>query len=389
VDAEITLLDDPADGRQASALAGESSRAVSVLADRRLVARAGLALVVANVRYWTTVAPVVRGQLERWRQRARMIPDPGLRALALAKLDTERFNAEAGAMLATLAPAAHRRNVVQAIVALQVLFDLLDGLTEQPLQDPLRDGKRLFDAFTDALRAPMQADAPASGEDGGYLQELSNAARYALARLPAAAAVSEVASASAHRAAQAQIRMHAASRLGTGQLQRWAETEAQGTGLHWRELLAGSASSVLAVHALVAAAADARTTRVQAAEIDRAYLSICVLLTLLDSLIDHEADLRAGETGYISLYEDRGLLTQTLAEIASRAASQARELPNGAHHVMMLTGVVAYYTSAPGASSEVARPGVTQLHSSLRPLISPTLAVMRAWRLARRVRGRC
>jgi hypothetical protein len=55
--------------------------------------------------------------------------------------------------------------------------------------------------------------------------------------------------------------------------------------------------------------------------------------------------------------------------------------------VMMLTGVVAFYTSAPGARGQLARPLVARLHRALAPLIAPTVAFMRAWRLARRVRG--
>jgi tetraprenyl-beta-curcumene synthase len=358
-----------------------------VLGERQLVARTAVALVVANVRYWSTVAPLVRSQLKRWRQRAQAIPDAGLRELALSKLDGEAFNAEAGAMLATLAPAWHRGNVVEAIVALQVLFDLLDGLTERPSQDPLGDGERLFGVFIDAVRAPdASGPSPHRGE-GGYLQELSSTARYALARLPAAAAISDAAMASAKRAAQAQIRMHAAPALGRSQLQSWAQAQAHGTGLSWRELAAGAASSVLAVHALAAAAADERTTPAQAGQIERAYLSICVLLTLLDSLTDREHDIHTGEAGYITLYEDSELLAKALAETADCAARQARELPHGAQHLMILTGVVAYYTSTAGARSELARPLVAGLHESLRPLISPTLAVMGAWRLARARRG--
>ncbi len=375
----------PADSTDASRAwrMRRSPSTAAALADRRLVIRASLALAVANVRYWSTVAPVVRAQLARWRQRAQAIPEPRLRELALAKLDGERFNAEAGAMLATAAPAARRADVVEAIVALQVLFDLLDGLTEQPSQDPLATGERLFATFTDALRPPLQPAASPAGGQGVYLQELASAASYALARLPAAATVLEIAAASAQRAARAQIRMHAAPLLGTAQLQSWAQQQARGTGLQWRELLAGAASSVLAVHALIAAAADVHTTRAQAAEIDSAYLSICVLLTLLDGLTDHEQDTRQGELGYIALYEDPRLLASTLAEISDRAARQARALPNAAHHVMILTGVVAYYASSPGARSEFARPLVAQLRRSLQPLITPALAVMRAWRLAR------
>jgi len=389
----MRLLYARADSSQATRRA--SAKRVFARADRGLVAQAAAALVVANVRYWTTVAPLVRIELERWREHAGAICAPDLRALALDKLDRESFNAEAGAMLATLAPRAHRRDVVQAIVALQVLFDLLDGLTEQPLADPLVDGERLFSAFTDAVRRPSESSipndagssTPNDGAEDRYLWALSHAASSAIARLPASDAVIDVACESARRAAQAQIRKHAASKLGIDQLREWAAAQARGTGLQWRELLAGAASSVLAVHALIAAAADVRTAPADAARLADAYLSICVLLTLLDSLIDQQQDERAGEAGYVSLYEDRELLARTLPELARRAAGQARELPHGAWHLMMLTGVVAYYASAPEARGALARPILARLRDALSPLIAPTLALMRAWRLARRLRG--
>jgi tetraprenyl-beta-curcumene synthase len=383
--AENALLDDATNTVQA--MQGAPCAPALARRDRRLLPRTAAALVLANVRYWSTVAPVVRGELRRWQARAQEIPDLDMRALALAKLEDERFNAEAGAMLATLAPRAYRRDAVEAIVALQVLFDLLDGITERPLQDPLADGERLFAAFTDALCTHSRRRLPRDSDDGGYLEALSDAASGALGRLPARGAVIEVAAASAQRAAQAQIRMHASPRLGIGQLRAWAREQARGTELQWRELLAGAASSVLSVHALVVAAADARTTPAQAARIEHAYLSMCVLLTLLDGITDQERDEQAGQPGYISLYEDRELLVQTLARSASRAASKARELSHGAHHVVMLTGVVAYYTSTADARNTLARPVVAQLHRDLAPLIAPALVFMRAWRLARRLRA--
>ncbi len=363
------------------------STAARTLSDPWLLARSAQALVLANVRYWCTVAPNVRRELRRWERRAQAIPDPALRALAMAKLNAERFNAEAAAMFATLAPRAHRKEATVAIVALELLFDYLDGLTERPSSDPLREGERTFAAFTGAI-APgaLREDHRDSQRDGGYLHALSDAAAGALAQLPASAAVTDAALRSAKRGAQAQIRMHAAPHIGTAQLEDWARGQAPGTGLQWREFLAGSASSVLAVHALIAAAADARTTPEEAAEIEAAYLSVCVLLTLLDGLVDHELDARAGVRGYIDLYEDRAdVLSQTLTDIARRAVSQTRELRNGAHHTMTLAGVIAYCTSAPGADGELARPVCALLHSELSPLISPTLALMHTWRLARRV----
>jgi len=373
-------------------------RPARTLGDRGLVARAGLALVLANARYWRSIAAIVRRELRRWEQRAQAIDDPELRTLALEKLRGEGFHAEAAAMLATLAPRAHRQDVVEAIVALELLFDYLDGLTERPSADPLGDGERLFGALTDAVVVVPRAGAgknlelsPQNDDDGGYLEILSRTVSDALARLPAALAITEVAQRIAALGGQAQTRMHAASQLGTEQVEAWARREAEGTGLQWRELLAGSASSVLALHALIAAAADPSTTPVQAAEIESAYLSTCTVLTLLDGLVDHEQDRLSGEEslhGYISLYGDPHELSQALTGAAQRAAAQARALPNGPHHTMILVGVVAYYTSHPGARGELAAPIAKGLQRQLTPLISPTLAIMNAWRLAKRTRAR-
>jgi len=222
------------------------------LTDRWLTARAGLALVLANTRYWPTVAPIVRAQLHRWEQHARRIPDPILQALALEKLREEPFNAEVAATLAVTSPRAHRKHVVEAIVAYEVMYDYLDGLTEQPSPDPLRNGHQLFQAFTDALTPHIQLDTDyyrhyRKTDDGGYLQDLASTVKIALARLPARTAITETARASAARCAEAQIRVHTAPQLGASQLERWATQEARSTALEWREFLAGAVASVLAM----------------------------------------------------------------------------------------------------------------------------------------------
>lgn len=348
---------------------------------------------LANARYWPTVMPIVHAQLHRWERHARAIPDPFLKALALEKLQQERFNAEVAATLATLTPRAHRTLAVQAIVAFEVMYDYLDGLTEQPTPDPLRNGHQLFQAFTDALNPHIEPTADyyhyyPKTEDGGYLHELTSTVKAALARLPATSAIAETARASAARCAEAQIRAHAAPYVGAAQLEHWATRKARATGLEWREFLAGAVASVLAIHALIAAAGDRRMTLKLAIEIDTAYLSISALSTMLDSLIDYEHDVHTGRPWYLQHYEDRDLLAHQLTTVARHAATQTRTLPNSAHHTMTLVGVVAYYTSAPAADSELARPVVTHIHRELQPLIKPTLAVMRTWRIAKRLRQR-
>jgi len=368
------------------------STAGSVLRDRRLLARAVAALVFANARYWLTVAPVVRAQLAHWQRRACAIPDPGLRELALASVRGEGFTAEVAAMLATAAPRAHRANAVRAIVALEVLYDYLDALTESPSEEDPDDGRELYEAFTDALATPLDADAGphsdsyGSRADGGYLSELVTAVRAELSRLPATAAIAVVAQRGAARGAEAQILAHAAPRDSASLAERWAAREAAGSGLGWREFLAGAQASVLAIHALIAAAANPCTTPARAAEIDATYLRMSALSTILDSLIDYEYDVSAGNPVFIQHYEDREVIARSLASLVRDAAERARNLPDSAFHAMILTGVVAYYTSAATATSDLARPTTTRVHDELRPLITPTLALMRGWRAAKWLR---
>lgn len=362
------------------------------LVDRQLTARAGIALVLANIRYWSTVIPIVRAQLHRWERHAHAIPDPLLQTIALQKLHEEHFNAEVAATLATLAPREHRQHAVEAIVAYEVMYDYLDGLTEQPTPDPLRNGRQLFQAFTGAVNLDAEPDQDyyrynPTKDDGGYLKTLAQTVKDALAQMPCVTAIAETARVSSTRCAEAQIRVHAVPSLGLDQLERWATQEARSTLLPWREFLAGAVASVLAVHALIAAAADQNTTTAQAGAIDTAYLSISALSTMLDSLIDYAHDTSTGTPWYLQHYENRDRLAPQLAYVARRAATQVRSLPNAAHHTMTMIGVVAYYTSAPTATDEPVQSLVAHIQRELKPLITPTITVMRTWRLVKRLRS--
>jgi tetraprenyl-beta-curcumene synthase len=367
---------------------------VSAFADRRLLARAGIALLLANLRYWPTVAPLVSAQLERYRRHARTIRDPILRALALEKLRDQRFHAQVAATLATLAQSKYRKPATEAIVSLEVMYDYLDALTEQPTPDPVKNGLQLSQAFTDAVSIH---DKPAGDyyalhpqkDDSGYMQTLVTETRRGLLQLPSTDAITAIAKQSAARFAEAQVRAHAVTQLGSHQLEEWATREATGSPLGWLEYFAGATSSVLGLHALIASAADSHTTPTGATQIDRVYLYIGVIVTMLDSIIDYERDIdTTGQPGYTRYYETPELLTKGLTNATQHAIRHAQTAPHGAHHIMTLVGVVAFYTSAPTATSTFANPITTHIQKELRPLITPTLAVMRAWRLAKRIRNR-
>ncbi len=361
--------------------------------DRLLTVRLGMALVFANARYWSTVAPLARAQLDHWTLRAAAIPDPALKEIALVNLREEGFNAQATATLATLAPREYRKPVVEAIVGLQVLYDYLDSLIERPLPDPLGEGRQLYKAFVDAIildDVPRGDYYPPTHEsaDGRYLEDLVGVVRGALTRLPSQAIIAAVSAQAAERCAEAQVHAHATALLGDAQFEGWAIANAAGTGLQWREFLAGAVSSGLALHALIVAASDPQTSQEQALAVDELYLSVCAVTTLLDGLIDYEQDMRGmGQAGYIRYYEDNDALAQGLTGVIHRAERGGDYIPNSTYHLMTLVGVVAYYLSAPSALSEFAREVTGQIHRDLKPLITPTLAIMRTWRIAKHARA--
>jgi tetraprenyl-beta-curcumene synthase len=348
------------------------------------------ALLSANVRYWTSVAPIVRGELARWRGLAESIPDQPLRELALSKLDGEAFNAEVAATLATLAPRRHRPAAVRAIVALEVLFDYLDGRTELPSEDPIALGERLFAALSGAVesqRGPLEDASLMELEDGAYLLALADGVRVELRRLPATANIADTAGTSARRCAQAQVHLHAWAELSEGQLRDWAWAGAAYRGLGWREYLGGSASSVLSLHALIAAAASPSTSTADAQMIDAAYLAIGGVITMLDSLVDLSADEARGEVGFVRLFATHEEIEQCLRDLTREALERARRAPHGGHHAMTLAGAGAYYTTHPGAREPHMRAIAAMMRRELSPTIWPTLAVMGTWRAAKLARA--
>ncbi|MGN6557997.1 MAG: DUF2600 family protein [Solirubrobacterales bacterium] len=356
-------------------------------------ARAIAAMARANLRFWPTVLPRVQHGLRQWEQAAERIPDDRLREIALAKIVEERFNTEVAATLATLVPRQHRSAAIDAIVPLQVMYDYLDGLSEGPAADPLANSRNLFSAFSSSLTldSDAQADFYANSpqrDDGGYLERLVRACRTAFARLPSATTVRPVALEAARRCGESQSRTHAVGPLGVGQLLTWATEAAQGTDLTWWEYTAGGTASILCVHALIAAAADPLTTAGAAARLDRAYLYVSAISTLLDSVVDSGRDLEDRGHSFIGYYADETAAAEGVGKVIARAAEEAGGLPHGAHHQMTAAGVAAYYLSAPTA---VTPPGPAirrRAAAELGPLLTAALGVFGLWRRGKAIEGR-
>lgn len=345
--------------------------------------RLGGAFASALPLYWIAVFPQARRELRAWERRARRIPDAALRAHALSKLRSEATTAEGAAAFAILATVRSARSVVRACVAFEVIYDYVDALAEEPVDDVLANNRALYRAL-DAACTPG-GPLPSCylhhpwNDDGGYLHALIQACREALVRLPGHERVLDSLHGLAIRAGEAQSLHHAATSSDEEDvLARWAaDQQPPGCALAWWEL-AAAAGSPLGVFALIAAAAHQRTSRSAAGAIAHAYFPwIAALSWLLESLVDQEDDATSAEHSYIAHYGPPQSAARRLATIASCATTDARRLPQGARHTLLLAGMASMYLSHAGASSLAAREAATAVHGAIGGPIVPLLWMLR------------
>jgi tetraprenyl-beta-curcumene synthase len=318
-----------------------------------------------------SVVPRVRAEQSRWAGAAAAIPDPALREAALAALRGKGANGEATGVFALLAPRARRAGALRAMTALQTAVDYLDALGEQPLEDPLAAGLALHRALPEALdpggeRSRWYRLLP-QREDNGYLAALVDACRSEVATLPSREAVLPAARRAAWRCGEGQSHTHAAGEDGGARLRAWAEGLALPAGpgseparvppaYRWWELAAGASSSV-AAHALVAAAANGRTGAAEAEAIDAAYFPPAGALTvLLDDLVDRDADRAAGEHSYLAYYAGSTEAAERLGLLACRARDAAAKLGQRRRHAAILAGIAGFYLGSPAAGGDYAEP---------------------------------
>lgn len=330
------------------------------------------------------IVPRVRVELLTWEKVAQTIPDLTLQAQALDSLRGKASNAEAAAVFCTLVSRRRRGEVIALLVALQVLTDYLDTVSEVATSDPLRNSMALHEALVDAVR-------PGSGHaayfrhhphdaDGGYVVQLVARCRQGLRALPAREAIGVQVVRAAERCGTGQSYTHDAIHHGPASLASWATALANDTDYRWWEAAAGASSSV-AVHALIAAAADPRTTRRYAASIDAAYFpGVGSLTVLLDNLVDREADVASGGHSYLAYYGSAAEAASRIGAIVELAGKATRDLRRRRRHEVILAGVLGFYMSAPGARTAYARPIRTQVLARAGPIVWPILLVMRVRR---------
>jgi tetraprenyl-beta-curcumene synthase len=346
-------------------------------------------------RYWVGVFPHVCRELSHWQERAGEIPDPILRQLAL-DAQRKRGNLEGAAAFAAFAPRSSRTPVVRALVAFQSAYNYLDLLAEQPRPEAIVGGRRLHEALLHALggvgtesRGRPDSDYYAhypQREDNGYLDELIDTCRTALATLPSYASVAAAARRAAERIVEFQSLNLSESQGEDDAFARWGRTQTpSGTELEWWEAAAAAGSS-LGIYALIAAAADPVVDPAELDEIEHAYFPwIGALHSLLDHLVDKSEDATIGQRNLIDHYSSTQEAAVRMRALAEQAVRAARTLPRGHRHAVILAGMAAFYLSAPEASAPGALPIARDVRAKIGGLAAPALLVFKARRLAGRL----
>jgi tetraprenyl-beta-curcumene synthase len=352
------------------------------------------AFIAAAARYWFGVFPLLRREMRHWRRRAGEISDPLLRRHALATQRDERGNLEGAAAFAVLAPRSHRAQVVRATVAFQVAYDYVDSLSEQPSRDPVANGYRLHlvllaavDPTKDHLDYYRHSFAC---HDDGYLESLADTCRRALMALPSYAAVLDAALRAVERMIVYQSLNHGAcaSQDNKRALASWAASVTPAdTGLRWWETAAGTASS-LNVFSLFAAAGRASLNPGETNAVEVAYFPwIGALHVLLDSLVDRAADLQTGHHSLVEHYASAEEAAARIGSIAARAMRATTTVPQASQHALILAAMASFYLSAPSARTSHAGPVAQRVRNAMGAHATPTMAVLRARRGAKRMRA--
>jgi tetraprenyl-beta-curcumene synthase len=102
------------------------------------------------------------------------------------------------------------------------------------------------------------------------------------------------------------------------------------------------------------------------------------LHTLLDSLIDQQEDAITDQHSLTARYASREEATNRLQRLAVQANDQAKALPDGQHHTMILTAMVSFYLASPRADDSRVKFTAEQVLTTLGADALPAMLVLRA-----------
>ncbi|WP_081667496.1 tetraprenyl-beta-curcumene synthase family protein [Paenibacillus pinihumi] len=302
-------------------------------------------------RVYKYVLPEVDAQLDYWKRRAEMIPDPELRTQALASIASKKFHCQGGAIYAA-ASLDDRHVLTPLIVALQTISDYLDNLCDRSTSLDPDDFRLLHQSMLDAVdleATPKDYYAlRRERDDDGYLLALVETCRQSIAKLPSYPQVKHQVIDLVSLYADLQVHKHIRKDLREPRLLKWWEENRHSyPQLQWNEFAAATGST-LGMFMLFLAAAHSGLKQKDADTIRDAYFPhVCGLHILLDYLIDQEEDREGGDLNFCNYYDNQSQMVNRIGDIVQNARRDVRVLPAARFHRMVIEGLLALYLSDP------------------------------------------
>jgi tetraprenyl-beta-curcumene synthase len=338
----------------------------------------------------------VSREVSRWREQAAAIPNPELRADALAALGRKRGSID-GAALFWILPDRRYTHLLKVLVAYEVLADYLDCVSERGAARGIQNGRQLHLALVEAvdLSPPTRPISDyyryhSSSDDGGYARALVSTCRSGCELLPSYGAVKPFLMRAAAHSGVLGLNHEPDIARRDHVLRQWAEDLLPADRLEhrWYERSAGSSAwvTVLAMLALAAQPRRALPTSVQDDALARTYDAytqwIAPVGAMLDSFADIAEDAASGEHSYVAHYPSMEVATERIGELVSQSLREARALPDGARHSLLISSMIAFFLSKDSVRAPELRASARELRRAGGPLVGLLLPVLRMWRTA-------
>ena len=303
-------------------------------------------------RFLGVVVPKASQRLSALREKAERIPDPRLRAEALASIDYKAYHVQGGAILATFLSGDAVDRYVDIVVPLETIYDYLDNLCDRLGDVPPAAFATLHEALVDALapERPLRdyyRDGPAL-DDGGYLRGLVEAVRAGVAKLPNYAAVAERSAEAAFFYRDLQSLKHLPPVERERCCEQWyADNRERFPDLYWWEFAAACGSS-LPVFAMLFLASDPRIdARDVATTFDAYFPTVSSVHIMLDYFIDQAEDREHSELNFVDCYATMTEAVDRLRGLVGTAATRVRTLAHADGHKFLLNAMCLFYLTHP------------------------------------------
>lgn len=369
-------------------------------------------------------------EVRHWRALARSHPDAEPRKDALVAIERKRGNIHGAALFWTL-PDRRSRPLLRTLVAWEMLADYLDCVSERQATLGIEHGRELHRPLIEALQ-PAQGVAHSAdgvpdartrararprtgahgraahanvisslrrrgrdlcGSDDIYVRMLVKGCQASCAELPSYGELAPLMLKAARLALVLAVNHEPDAPTRDATLRRWAIEHLPHRELLWFERTAGASAwlTVLAMLSLAArpardsAAAFLRAHEREAKQTYLAYLhSISLVGAMLDSYGDIAEDAASGEHSYIAHYACREAAVERVATLMRRSRADAKALPNGCRHTLLLGCMIAFYLSKDSVRAPQMIRETSTLLAAGGPLVRLLLPLLRVWRLAYR-----